>query len=611
MFSLVVYSILVTVAFLSISFFFKEIETLGTLLLSFISSVLAGGIFYRESILERVNLLKFLMLWRLEKKIYNLEIIFDKPNIRREFLLAFGLYRTEVSSSFLESLSDKQSSIFILGMQYFYESIKFCKKLTVVDFQRLCNKAVNCPKHRELLLKIPLEKYFGNKIVSEGLASIVRNQSSFFTGHDIREKSDSDFINRIEKSKNEIMYIYSTTSQISSDILDSLALYSSNIKKIKLFICSPFCITDAAIKELQKEYRVPNFCVPINQFIVNSDGTPHLVLDSIRRVVRILTALDRVLKFQETSGVKLEVCLFKNEYPGIKIRILAENKYAQIQPGPLNYANNLYRYGIDTNDSEIVSSMVEMIENMSEDQEKIDKFEMTRHKFEKIRDKAIREAAQFLVVNSISADILISSQRRMNLIIKDPSVDLYIDEICRAYSKTLESLNNFRPFDKDSSKQIDYVFNNSQKSENYVGKRLSGTDFHVSVGIIFVKNGRVLLIKKSHPFYHDKFSIVAGHLQPKESARAAILREVKEEIGVVLDEYQLLKHVESVDELCRYAVSDHEWFVFYSAQRFEDQSIILDEGEISSFEWVDFSKLGDYVLTDASRSIFEKLGFLG
>jgi len=82
---------------------------------------------------------------------------------------------------------------------------------------------------------------------------------------------------------------------------------------------------------------------------------------------------------------------------------------------------------------------------------------------------------------------------------------------------------------------------------------------HVSVGAIIKKGNKILLInRRKYPFAH---TIPAGHLE-HEKPEEAIKREVKEETGLNIKEFKLLKHYKAFYDPCRHGVDYHEWYLY-------------------------------------------------
>ncbi|MEJ5867927.1 NUDIX domain-containing protein [Pseudokineococcus sp. 5B2Z-1] len=64
-----------------------------------------------------------------------------------------------------------------------------------------------------------------------------------------------------------------------------------------------------------------------------------------------------------------------------------------------------------------------------------------------------------------------------------------------------------------------------------------GTDRHVVVTAALRRDGRVLLAHRSpgREFYPDAWDLPGGHVEPGEAPRAALARELAEELGVVAE----------------------------------------------------------------------------
>ena len=71
-----------------------------------------------------------------------------------------------------------------------------------------------------------------------------------------------------------------------------------------------------------------------------------------------------------------------------------------------------------------------------------------------------------------------------------------------------------------------------------VGATLAGVTTHIATAAL-VRDGRVLLAHR-HPqreHYADRWALIGGHVEPGETAEAAMRRECREELGVDIVEY--------------------------------------------------------------------------
>lgn len=101
-------------------------------------------------------------------------------------------------------------------------------------------------------------------------------------------------------------------------------------------------------------------------------------------------------------------------------------------------------------------------------------------------------------------------------------------------------------------------------------------------------------IKKENDINKDKWIGVGGHFEEKESPEECLIREVKEETGLVLTGYRFRGIVTFVAETGLY-----EYMCLYTADKFEGELLDCDEGTL---EWVAKSSLkslnlwqGDYI----------------
>ena len=126
------------------------------------------------------------------------------------------------------------------------------------------------------------------------------------------------------------------------------------------------------------------------------------------------------------------------------------------------------------------------------------------------------------------------------------------------------------------------------------------------MGVLFFDEckKKILLITKNQPPYKGKKSIVAGHLEIGESPYNAIIREAKEEIGIDIIDFSLLKYYPLIEgDICRYNSQNHIWYLFLSNELINTDDIVHAESEIDKVEWMDIDKLQDCELTYATKYI--------
>lgn len=129
---------------------------------------------------------------------------------------------------------------------------------------------------------------------------------------------------------------------------------------------------------------------------------------------------------------------------------------------------------------------------------------------------------------------------------------------------------------------------------------------------MFINEDKILLIKKSDSAYNKRFSIVAGHLENGESPNVAIIREVKEELGIDFCNYKYLKKECGVEDRCRHGLALHDWYIYLSSESIDIESLKFDRTEIESLEWISLSEIESMKdnLTEGAYLIFKRLGYV-
>ena len=116
--------------------------------------------------------------------------------------------------------------------------------------------------------------------------------------------------------------------------------------------------------------------------------------------------------------------------------------------------------------------------------------------------------------------------------------------------------------------------------------------FIISIYLIYIKNGKVLLIRRFNTGYCDgKYSLPAGHLDEHESLTVAVSREVKEEVGFsTKPEDFKVAHIMHRKEL------DERLDVFFTAKNIKGEPINKEPHLCDDVKWFPVNKLPENII---------------
>jgi 8-oxo-dGTP pyrophosphatase MutT (NUDIX family) len=85
-----------------------------------------------------------------------------------------------------------------------------------------------------------------------------------------------------------------------------------------------------------------------------------------------------------------------------------------------------------------------------------------------------------------------------------------------------------------------------------------------AVHLFLIRGGQVLLLRRFNTGYEDgKYSVIAGHLSGDEEIKAAMIREVREEVGIEISSLALqvigVMHRKSNDERIDFFLVTTSW----------------------------------------------------
>ena len=116
------------------------------------------------------------------------------------------------------------------------------------------------------------------------------------------------------------------------------------------------------------------------------------------------------------------------------------------------------------------------------------------------------------------------------------------------------------------------------------------------------RDGQYLMlhrIKKENDLNHDKWIGVGGRFEKDESPEECLLREVREETGLILDRWRFRGVVTFVSDEW-----ETEYMYLFTADRFHGEMIECDEGVL---EWVDKAGVFRLPLWEGDKLFFRLL----
>ena len=107
-----------------------------------------------------------------------------------------------------------------------------------------------------------------------------------------------------------------------------------------------------------------------------------------------------------------------------------------------------------------------------------------------------------------------------------------------------------------------------------------GLPVHYSVGAIIYKDGKYLLIDRVNPPFGC--AAPAGHVDEGEGAESALVREIFEESGLKVKNFNLLDEEMLENNVCSKGIGIHYWYL-YSCD--VEGGVIWNKNETRSIDW--------------------------
>jgi 8-oxo-dGTP pyrophosphatase MutT (NUDIX family) len=123
--------------------------------------------------------------------------------------------------------------------------------------------------------------------------------------------------------------------------------------------------------------------------------------------------------------------------------------------------------------------------------------------------------------------------------------------------------------------------------------------FIAAVHLILVKDGKILLLRRFNTGYEDgNYSLPAGHIDGNERATIAMIREVKEETGLSIEEKDLrMVHVmHRISRGTHPSGIDERIDFFFEATNWSGNPEIMEKNKCDDLSWFPINDLPSNII---------------
>jgi 8-oxo-dGTP diphosphatase len=132
---------------------------------------------------------------------------------------------------------------------------------------------------------------------------------------------------------------------------------------------------------------------------------------------------------------------------------------------------------------------------------------------------------------------------------------------------------------------------------------VSRARFPVTVHLLFIRENKILLARRSNTGYRDgEYSVPAGHLDGDETVRAAAAREAEEEVGVRIRAGDI-----RFSSVMHRIEGDERVDFFVQVQRWDGEIVNAEPDKCDDLRWVDFDSLPENTIPYVRRAIANHL----
>lgn len=118
--------------------------------------------------------------------------------------------------------------------------------------------------------------------------------------------------------------------------------------------------------------------------------------------------------------------------------------------------------------------------------------------------------------------------------------------------------------------------------------------------LFLIRDNKILLLRRFNTGYEDgKYSVVAGHIEPSETATQTMLREAKEEAGIYID----IEDLEVVHVMHRNDTNEERVDFFLTPKRWKGEPKNLEPHKCDDLRWFDLGKIPENTIPYIKQAI--------
>ncbi|MFA4998854.1 MAG: NUDIX domain-containing protein [Candidatus Paceibacterota bacterium] len=121
-----------------------------------------------------------------------------------------------------------------------------------------------------------------------------------------------------------------------------------------------------------------------------------------------------------------------------------------------------------------------------------------------------------------------------------------------------------------------------------------------AVYLVLMKDNKILLSRRYNTGYFDNYySFPAGHLDGEETFKQAMIREAREEVGIVLNPSDL----ELIHAMNRKISGNERIDFFFTTKKWQGEPKIMEPEKCDDLSWFEFNNLPDNIIPYVKQAI--------